>query len=197
WQGWGTGSLPHTTSTPGFIPYEGTAADEDSHEKITIRTCASCDASESYCDNGWDDDCDGLVDCDDDECLEDAACVPQLEVEDNHPASEAEDLGQLPNRGQRILCGTIDPPGDVDWYLFESRRALQTLWVQLDAQRRRSPLDPVVAIWKEQGGDLEVFDQNDDAACDPVYGHPASTCVRDAHLRTTLPVSGTSWYVSV
>jgi len=198
WQGSGAGGLPHTTSSPGFVPYEGTGADEQIHGEIAIRPCSDCDTTEGDCADGWDDDCDGLVDCADGDCATDVVCLPRLETEPNDdPDTEAEDLGALPIGGQRVFCGTIDPPGDVDQVLFQSSRPLQTLQVQVDAQRRGSPLDPVVAIWTEQSGDLEVYDQNDDAACDPIYGHPASTCARDAQLRTTLPVSGTSWVVSV
>ncbi|MBW2258423.1 MAG: hypothetical protein JRI25_28040, partial [Deltaproteobacteria bacterium] len=126
-----------------------------------------------------------------------AGATPVAESEPNDVWADADTLEDLVPSSERIHCGTIDPAGDVDWFAFRTTRALQTVSVRLDAQRRGSALDSVVALWLMDGEDVVLYDQNDDAACDPFYGPQGSTCVRDSHLRATLPTVGQWAFVSV
>ncbi|MBW1881223.1 MAG: hypothetical protein JRJ84_22950, partial [Deltaproteobacteria bacterium] len=126
-----------------------------------------------------------------------AQATPVVESEPNDVSADADPLEDLVPSSERIHCGTIDPAGDLDWFAFRTTRALQTVSVRIDAQRRGSALDSVVALWLMDGEDLVLYDQNDDAACDPFYGPQGSTCVRDSHLRATLPTVGQWAFVSV
>ncbi len=62
--------------TSGFLPR---CKDGDDNDCDGLVDCGDPDCvvpglTEDVCDDGWDDDCDGLVDCDDPDCAADAAC---------------------------------------------------------------------------------------------------------------------------
>ena len=58
---------------------------------VTVRGVR--DAPAEICDDGWDNDCDGLADCHDDDCAEDSACQEVCDGLDNDKDGEVDEEG--------------------------------------------------------------------------------------------------------
>ena len=63
------------------------------------------------CTGGVDEDCDGLVDCDDSSCDMDVACAVEDPWEENDSVLSAVDVTTFPTTFTGVLC-----PGDPDWF---------------------------------------------------------------------------------
>ena len=64
----------------------------------------SCDTTETACDDGMDDDCDGATDCDDTDCAGDAACETSL-CDGDGVCDEGEDCETCPSECDGVLSG--------------------------------------------------------------------------------------------
>lgn len=73
-------------------------------------TCTPSSATEVLCDNVTDDDCDGLTDCDDDDCASDVncapACVPTMAQEGNCGDGIDDDCDGLTDCEDNVDCET-------------------------------------------------------------------------------------------
>lgn len=86
---------------------------------------AACMPVTEVCDSGSDEDCDELVDCDDPDCSNDAACLEPPTCEDvaepNGTAATARGLGNALLEGR--LCGAADE----DWFELEGDDASELI----------------------------------------------------------------------
>jgi hypothetical protein len=74
------------------------------------------------CDDAIDNDNDGLIDCDDQDCApgNECSCV-SIGFEPNEYSYDGLYLGQLYSSDSEIVMGNIFPAGDKDFYRFEAR----------------------------------------------------------------------------
>jgi hypothetical protein len=105
-----------------------------------------------------------------------------LEIEPN----DAPDSAQ-PILREMTVNGRIEHPGDVDVFRIEGR-AGEEIVVEVEARRLNSPLDSMLRLTDERGGEIAVNDDFEDR------GAGLTTHHADSRLSLTLPADG-SYYL--
>jgi len=99
-----------------FIVLDAAFSSDEEDYVFTISFDSPPD-TETACMDGLDDDLDGDVDCNDDDCAADPGCLDPYEP--NNSMEMAFDLGEIPQDGFESKMGTILLPGeDDDWFVF-------------------------------------------------------------------------------